>query len=112
MSIQHTAISYYGLNYVEHAEQDFREMLDHGCDTVILAITEFDMDFWFPNINAIVKKAHQLGLRVLADTWGTSVGNRLAFFSRIISTTARFPPIPERFSTLPVLTPTPSGITF
>ena len=70
MAIRHTAVSYYGFNYVEHAERDFREMLEHGCDTVILAITEFDMDFWFPNLNAIVKKAHELGLRVLADTWG------------------------------------------
>ncbi|NLB42321.1 MAG: hypothetical protein GX815_08685, partial [Clostridiales bacterium] len=56
MSIKHTAISYYGFNYVEHAEKDFKEMKEHGCDTVILAITEFDMDFWFPNINNIVKK--------------------------------------------------------
>ena len=70
MAIKHTAISYYGFNYVEHAEKDFQEMIEHGCDTVILAITEFDMDFWFPNINAIVKKAHEMGLRVLADTWG------------------------------------------
>ena len=70
MAVKHTAISYYGLGYVEHAEADFKEMVEHGCDTVILAISEFDMDFWFPNINAIVKKAHELGLRVLADTWG------------------------------------------
>ena len=70
MAIKHTAISYYGFNYVEHAEKDFKEMLEHGCDTVILAITEFDMDFWFPNINNIVKKAHDMGLRVLADPWG------------------------------------------
>ena len=65
--MKHTAVSYYGFNYVEHAEKDFQEMIDHGCDTVILAITEFDMDFWFPNINVIVKKAHEMGLRVLAD---------------------------------------------
>ena len=52
MAIKHTAVSYYGFNYVEHAEKDFLEMKEHGCDTVILAITEFDMDFWFPNINA------------------------------------------------------------
>ena len=58
MAIKHTAISYYGLNYVEHAEQDFKEILEHGCDTVILSMTEFDMDFLFPNINAIVRKAH------------------------------------------------------
>lgn len=70
MAIRHTAISYYGINYVEHAQKDFEEMIAHGCDTVILAITEFDMDFWFPNINEIVKAAHRLGLRVLADFWG------------------------------------------
>lgn len=46
MAITQTAISYYGLNYVEHAEKDFQEMLDHGCTTVILAVTEFDFDFW------------------------------------------------------------------
>ena len=57
MSIKHTAVSYYGFNYVEHAREDFKEMIEHGCDTVILAITEFDMDFWFPNINEIVKTA-------------------------------------------------------
>ena len=70
MAIKHTAVSYYGLNYVEHAIEDFKEMKEHGCDTVILAITEFDMDFWFPNLNNIVKAAHDLGLRVIADTWG------------------------------------------
>ena len=65
MAITQTAISYYGLNYVEHAEKDFQEMLAHGCTTVILAVTEFDFDFWFPNIPKIVNKAQKLGLRVL-----------------------------------------------
>lgn len=70
MAIKQTAISYYGLGYVENAERDFKEMLEHGCTTVILAITEFDFDFWRPNIPKIVDKAHELGLRVLLDTWG------------------------------------------
>ena len=70
MAITQTAISYYGLNYVEHAEKDFQEMLDHGCTTVILAVTEFDFDFWRPNIPKIVAKAHEMGLRVLIDPWG------------------------------------------
>ena len=34
MAIKHTMVSYYGLNYVEHAEKDFQEMIDHGVDTV------------------------------------------------------------------------------
>src|SRR5690606_8218676 len=66
----HTATSYYGLSYVEHAAADFQEMKTHGCTTVILAITEFDFDFWRPNIPKIVAKAHELGLRVLLDPWG------------------------------------------
>ncbi|MFH2068956.1 MAG: hypothetical protein ABII89_05790 [Candidatus Omnitrophota bacterium] len=70
MAITQTAISYYGLNYVEHAEKDFQEMLEHGCTTVILAVTEFDADFWFPSIPKIVNKARKLGLRVLLDPWG------------------------------------------
>lgn len=70
MAIKHTAVSYYGFSYVEHAQKDFKEMKEHGCDTVILAITEFDMDFWFPNLQEIVKVAHQMELRVLADLWG------------------------------------------
>ena len=70
MSITRTAVSYYNLGFVEHAEADFREMLDHGCTTVILAVTEFDFDFWRPNIPRIVEAAHRLGLLVLIDPWG------------------------------------------
>ena len=40
--ITQTSISYYGLNYVEHAEADFKEMKAHGVTQVILAVTEFD----------------------------------------------------------------------
>ncbi len=70
MAITQTSISYYGLNYVEHAAADFQEMLEHGCTTVILAVTEFDFDFWRPNLGAIVDQAHRLGLKVLLDPWG------------------------------------------
>ena len=55
--ITQTSRSYYGLNYVEHAEKDFQEMKDHGVTQVILAVTEFDFDFWRPNIPKIVDKA-------------------------------------------------------
>ena len=70
MSISRTAISYYALNYVENAERDFSEMLEHGCTTVILAVSEFEFDFWRPNIPKIVNAAHKLGLKVLLDPWG------------------------------------------
>ena len=70
MAIQQTAVSYYGISYVEHNRADFREMRNHGCNAVILAITEFDFNFWLPSINSIVAAAHEEGLKVLLDPWG------------------------------------------
>lgn len=70
MAISQTGISYYGMGYVEHATADFKEMVNHGCTTVILALQEFDLDFWFPNLNNIVRAAKKEGLRVLLDPWG------------------------------------------
>lgn len=70
MAITQTAISYYGLGSVEQAARDFAEMKQHGCTTVILAVTEFDFDFWRPTLPLIVDKAHETGLRALIDPWG------------------------------------------
>lgn len=61
MDIREAAISYYGITYVEHAARDFEEMVAHGRSTVILAITEFDLDFWFPSIGLCVDAAEKPG---------------------------------------------------
>ena len=45
-------------------------MIAHNCNAVILALTEFDFDFWFPNIIEITKVAKELGMKVYLDTWG------------------------------------------
>lgn len=70
MAVKETGVSYYGISYVEHAEQDFKEMIAHHCNAVVLALTEFDIDFWFPNIKEIAKRAKDRGLKVYLDTWG------------------------------------------
>lgn len=70
MSVKETGVSYYGLNYPEHAKKDFLEMIQNNCNAVILALSEFDIDFWFPNIVEIGKVAKDLGLKVYLDTWG------------------------------------------
>jgi len=70
MAVMETGVSYYGLNYVEHARRDFQEMLDHHCTAVVLALSEFDLDFWFPNIRAIAQAGRAMGLKVYLDTWG------------------------------------------
>jgi hypothetical protein len=68
--VKETGVSYYGLTYPEHAERDFREMVEHNCTGVVLAITEFDLHFWYPNIPKIVKVAKDLGLTTHLDLWG------------------------------------------
>lgn len=70
MAVIETGVSYYGISYPEHAQKDFQEMKEHNCNAVILALTEFDMDFWFPNIIQIVKIAKDMGLKVYLDLWG------------------------------------------
>lgn len=70
MAVQETGVSYYCPTYVEHARRDFQEMLDHNCTAVLLALSEFDLDFWFPNIKAIAEAGKEMGLKVYLDTWG------------------------------------------
>lgn len=70
MNVKETGVSYYGLSYPEHAERDFKEMIEHNCNAVILALSEFDIDFWFPNIKEVTKVAKGLGMKVYLDTWG------------------------------------------
>lgn len=70
MAVLETGVSYYGLSYVEHARRDFQEMLDHNCTAVLLALSEFDLDFWRPNIREVALAAREMGLTVYLDTWG------------------------------------------
>jgi len=68
--VKETGVSLYGLTYPEHAEDHFREMLDHNCNAVLLAIMEFDLEFWYPSLIEIVKRAKNIGLTVYLDLWG------------------------------------------
>jgi hypothetical protein len=70
MSVTETGVSYIGVSYPEHAKRDFEEMLKHNCNAVILALSEFDIDFWLPNIKEITRVGREMGLRVYLDTWG------------------------------------------
>jgi hypothetical protein len=70
MNVKETGVSYYGISYPEHAEKDFEEMIRHNCNAVVLALSEFDIDFWFPNIIKVTQVAKALGMKVYLDTWG------------------------------------------
>jgi hypothetical protein len=70
MAVKETGVSYYGISHVEHAKRDFEEIRAHNCNAVLLALSEFDIWFWRPNIPRIVDEAKRQGLKVYLDTWG------------------------------------------
>jgi len=70
MPVRETGVSYYGIGRVEHARRDFQDMIDHNCTAVLLALSEFDLDFWWPSIRETAAAAREMGLTVYLDTWG------------------------------------------
>jgi len=68
--IPERGVSYYGVMYPDRAGLDLDEMLDHGCNAVLLAVSEFDWWFWRRNVAGIVDAAHERGMRVYVDLWG------------------------------------------
>jgi len=68
--IAERGVSYYGVMHPDRAEGDFDEMLGHGCNAVLLAVSEFDWWFWRRNVGRIVSTAHERGLRAYVDLWG------------------------------------------
>lgn len=68
--IPERGVSYYGVAYPDRAEKDFGEMVDNGCNAVLLAVSEFDWWFWRKSVARLVEEAHDQGMRVYIDLWG------------------------------------------
>ncbi|OYT62233.1 MAG: hypothetical protein B6U69_02150 [Thermofilum sp. ex4484_15] len=63
-------ISYYGCKYVRHVVEDLKEIREVSCNSVLLAVSEFDCMFWYNSLMRIIKEAKDLGLKVYWDFWG------------------------------------------
>ncbi|WXG46380.1 MAG: hypothetical protein WED05_06905 [Candidatus Atabeyarchaeum deiterrae] len=69
--VHETGVSYYGCTQADHAREDFKEMVDHNCNAVQFAISEFDCQHWWPAMKEITKIAkNEFGLRVHVSLWG------------------------------------------
>lgn len=68
--INERGVSYYGVAYPDRAILDFKEMVDHGCNAVLLAVSEFDWWFWHDNTVDLIKTAKDVGLKPYVDLWG------------------------------------------
>ena len=68
--IPERGVSYYGVAYPDRAAADYAEMVDHGCNAVLLAVSEFDWWFWRKNVIRLIDAAKDHDLRVYVDLWG------------------------------------------
>jgi len=53
----------------KHARADFEDMLSNNCNSVLIALSEYDMEYWYPNMLAIIDEAKDTGLRVWLNFW-------------------------------------------
>ncbi|MHA1377094.1 MAG: hypothetical protein ACTSRG_01815 [Candidatus Helarchaeota archaeon] len=70
MKIKELGVAYYGNIFLDHARQDFKEMNEHGCNAILLAMSEYDYinwrDHYFKMAN-IAKK--EFGFKVYLNLW-------------------------------------------
>jgi hypothetical protein len=53
----------------KHARLDFEDMLSHNCNSVLIAASENDLEYWYPNMLEIIDEAKDVGLRVWLNFW-------------------------------------------
>jgi hypothetical protein len=69
--VRETGVSYYGCTEADHAREDFKEMVAHNCNAVLLSVSEFDCEHWWPAIKEISRIAkNEFGLGVHVSLWG------------------------------------------
>jgi hypothetical protein len=53
----------------KHARADFEDMLARNCNSVLIAASEDDIEYWYPNLVEIIEEAKNVGLRVWLNFW-------------------------------------------
>ncbi len=53
----------------KHARADFEDMLDCNCNAVLIAASEDDLNYWYPNIVEIIETAKDVGLKTVVNFW-------------------------------------------
>jgi hypothetical protein len=82
MPLKEALVAYWGCPFPDHTAQDLEDMARSGVTTLVLWVTEFDTRFLpYAKIAPTLKKARDLGLKVLVDLWG--FGNLFCHNARI-----------------------------
>ena len=69
-SFRERGVAYYGCVRGEEARRDFEEIARGGFNALLLAMSEFDLEFYQDGLVEVVEAAKDLGFRVDIDLWG------------------------------------------
>ena len=75
--IKELGVAYHGNVYLDHARSDFKEMQDHGCNSVLLAMSEYDFDQWrshYFRLAKIAKEEFSFSVYINFWAWGRIFG--------------------------------------
>lgn len=53
----------------KHARADFEDMVSNNCNAVLVAASEDDIEYWYPNLAEIIEQAKEAGLYVWFNFW-------------------------------------------
>ncbi|MFW9850359.1 MAG: hypothetical protein ACFFF4_14600, partial [Candidatus Thorarchaeota archaeon] len=53
----------------KHARTDFEHMLENNCNSVLIAASEDDFAYWYPNLVEIIETARDVGLKAWVNFW-------------------------------------------
>ena len=68
--IRDKGVAYYGVFSPNKAIADYRDMSEHGINSILFAISEFDYHFWYRGLVKVIEKAKEMGFRVYITLWG------------------------------------------
>ena len=62
-------VSYFGNYFLDHFKRDLKEMVRGGCNFIVLAFSEQDLQYYPGTFRDFVKASHDAGLEVYLDPW-------------------------------------------
>jgi len=67
--VKELGVAYFGNLFPDRAKEDMKEMIDHGCNSILIAMSEYDWIQWRTNIFKICQIAKDLGFTVYMNLW-------------------------------------------
>jgi len=62
-------VSYFGNYFLKHFQEDLKEIVRGGCNTLVLTFSEQDLQYYRGTMKDFVKASHDAGLEVYLDPW-------------------------------------------